>query len=266
MSLIGNLFNSSIGRKFLMAVTGLILIGFVIGHLVGNLQIFSHPDKINGYAEFLHGLGPMLWVARIGLIVAALVHIWAATVLTLENRRARGFSRYGVKNTIRATLASRTMRWTGVVVLAFLVYHLLHFTLGGVQKDAFKSNLAAYTLTEDYHVAGMSVVPAGKQVADVHSMMVYGFQNVPVSIFYIIAVGLLSYHLLHGIDSMFQTFGWRNHRWSEGLRKVALVFTLGYFIANAAIPLAVLTGKVQLHEGAQPAAAVAAAIETTPAR
>lgn len=266
MSLIGNLFKSSIGRKFLMAVTGVILVGFVIGHLVGNLQIFSHPDKINGYAEFLHGLGPLLWVARIGLLVAVVIHIWAAVVLTIENRNARGFSRYGVKNTIRATLASRTMRLTGVVVLAFLVYHLLHFTLGGVQKDAFKANLPAYTLTQDYHVAGMSVVPAGKQVADVHSMMVHGFQNVPVSIFYIIAVGLLSYHLLHGVDSMFQTLGWRNHRWADGLRKIALLFALGYFVANASIPLAILTGKVQLHEGAKPAAAVAAVIETTTVR
>lgn len=264
MSLIGNFFTSSIGRKFLMAVTGLILIGFVIGHLVGNLQIFSPPDKINGYAEFLHGLGPLLWVARIGLLVAVGIHIWAAAVLTLENRRARGSSRYGVKNTIRATLASRTMRWTGVVVLAFIVYHLLHFTLGGVQKDTFKANLPAYVLTADYHVAGIAVVPAGKAVADVHSMVIYGFQNVPVSIFYIVAVGLLSFHLLHGVDSMFQTFGWRNHRWATGLRRVALLFAVGYFLANAAIPLAILTGKVQLHDGAK-AAALAAAV-TTPAR
>ena len=247
-----------------MAVTGLILIGFVIGHLVGNLQIFSAPDKINGYAEFLHGLGPLLWVARIGLLVAVVIHIWAAVVLTLENRRARGLSRYGVKNTIRATLASRTMRLTGLVVLAFIVYHLLHFTVGGVQKEAFKDNRPAYVMTEDYHVAGLSVVPAGKVVADVHSMVIYGFQNVPVSIFYIIAVGLLSFHLVHGVDSMFQTFGWRNHRWSGGLRNVALLFALGYFLLNAAIPLAILTGNVQLHDAAK-AAALSAAV-TTPAR
>lgn len=266
MSLIGNLFKSSIGRKFLMAVTGVILVGFVIGHLVGNLQIFSPPDKINGYAEFLHGLGPLLWVARIGLLIAAVIHVWAAVVLTLENRRARGGSRYEVKHTIRATLASRTMRLTGLVVLAFLVYHLLHFTLGGVQKEAFKTALPRYELTQDYHVAGVSVVPAGKQVADVHSMMVYGFQNVPVSIFYIIAVGLLSFHLLHGVDSMFQTFGWRNHRWSPALRRIAIVFALGYFLANAAIPLAILTGKVQLHDGAKAAAAVAATASITHSR
>ncbi|MET0263614.1 MAG: succinate dehydrogenase cytochrome b subunit [Rariglobus sp.] len=258
MSLLGNLFNSSIGRKFLMAVSGVILVGFVIGHLVGNLQIFSHPDKINGYAEFLHGLGPLLWAARIGLIVAVAIHIWAAAVLTIENRRARGGSAYGAKNTIRATLSSRTMRLTGVVVLAFIVYHLLHFTLGGVEKETFKTNLSPYTMTADYHVAGIPVVEAGKPVLDVHSMVIYGFQNVIVSAFYIVAVGLLSFHLVHGVDSMFQTIGWRNHRWSTGLRRVAVVFALGYFLANAAIPLAIITGKVRLHERAQPAAVAAA--------
>src|SRR6185295_384124 len=103
MNLAGSLFRSSIGRKMLMAVTGVILIGFVIGHLVGNLQIFQDPDHINGYAAFLHQMGPLLWVARIVLIAAVLIHIWAATVLTLENKKARG-SEYGFKHTIRATL------------------------------------------------------------------------------------------------------------------------------------------------------------------
>lgn len=247
MSLIGNLFRSSIGRKFLMAVSGLILVGFVIGHLVGNLQIFSHPDQINGYAAFLHGLGPLLWLARIGLLVAVVVHVWAAVVLTLENKRARGTHGYGVKHTIQATLASRTMRWTGVVVLAFIVYHLAHFTLGGVHKDSFKANLPAYTMTSDYHVAGFPVVAAGAVVQDVHSMVVYGFRNVLISIFYIVAVGLLSFHLLHGVDSMFQTLGWRNHKWAGGLRKVAVIGCLAYFLANLAIPAAVLLGQVELR-------------------
>lgn len=266
MSLIGNLFTSSIGRKFLMAVSGVILVGFVIGHLVGNLQIFSHPDKINGYAEFLHGLGPLLWVARIVLIIAVAVHIWAAAVLTIENRRARGHAGYGAKNTIRATLSSRTMRLTGVVVLAFIVYHLLHFTLGGVEKATFKENLSPYTMTADYHVAGIPVVDKGASVLDVHSMVVYGFQNVTVSVFYIIAVGLLSFHLVHGVDSMFQTLGWRNHTWATGLRRVAVVFALGYFLANAAIPLAIIAGKVQLREGVKPAAVAAAATVTPSTR
>ena len=89
MNLVGSFFGSSIGRKILMAVTGVILIGFVVGHLVGNLQVFQDPDHLNGYAQFLHQLGPLLWVARIGLIMAVVIHIWAATVLTLENKKAR---------------------------------------------------------------------------------------------------------------------------------------------------------------------------------
>jgi succinate dehydrogenase / fumarate reductase cytochrome b subunit len=255
MSLIGNLFRSSIGRKILMAVSGLILVGFVIGHLVGNLQIFSHPDQINGYAAFLHGLGPLLWVARIGLLVAVVIHIWAAVVLTVENKRARGGHAYGVKHTIQATVASRTMRWTGLVVLAFIIYHLAHFTLGGVQAEHFKANLPAYTMTTDYHLAGFPVIAAGTQVQDVHSMVVFGFRNGAVSLFYIVAVGLLSFHLLHGVDSMFQTIGWRNHKWAPGLRRVAVAFCLVYFLANLAIPAAVLLGQVKLH----PAGAVAMA-------
>lgn len=245
MNLVGHFFRSSIGRKLLMAVTGLILIGFVVGHLVGNLQVFSHPDKINGYAQFLHQLGPLLWVARIGLLVAVLIHVWAATVLTLENKRARGPEAYGFKNTIRATLASRTMRLTGYVVLAFIIYHLAHFTLGFAQADTFKDGLPRYTMTDQYSVAGFPVVAAGAKVLDVHSMVVLGFQNVVVSLFYIIAVGLLSFHLLHGFDSMFQTFGLRSSRWGAGLRKVSLVFCLAYFLGNLAIPGAVLIGKVQ---------------------
>lgn len=250
-----NLFRSTIGRKFLMAVTGLILIGFVIGHLVGNLQIFSAPDKINGYAHFLQSLGPLLWAARIGLLVAVGIHIWAATVLTLENHAARDV-KYSVKHTIRATLVSRTMRWTGYVVAAFIVYHLAHFTVGIAQAGTFKTALPPYTMTSEYHIAGFPVVAAGTEVHDVHSMVILGFQNVLVSVFYIIAVGLLSAHLLHGTDSMFQTLGWRSSRWSGALRKISLVFALLYFLGNLAIPGAVLLGKLQPRV---PAPAVASA-------
>lgn len=250
MNLVGSFFGSSIGRKILMAVSGLILIGFVIGHLVGNLQVFQHPDHINGYAHFLRELGPTLWIARIVIIAAVLVHVWAATVLTLENKRARGGS-YGIKHTIRATLASRTMRLTGYVVLAFLLYHLAHFTWGFAQKDTFKATLAEqhgpYVMQDDYKVAGFVTVEKGTAVEDVHTMVVLGFQNTIVALFYIVAVGLLSFHLLHGFDSMFQTFGLRSTRWSRGLRAFTVVFCLLYFLGNLAIPGAVLLGKVKPH-------------------
>ncbi len=250
-----NLFRSTIGRKFLMAVTGLILIGFVIGHLVGNLQVFSAPDKLNGYAHFLQSLGPLLWTVRIVLLVAVGIHIWAATVLTLENHEARDV-KYSVKHTIRATLASRTMRWTGYVVAAFIVYHIAHFTIGIAQASTFKTNLPEYTMTSDYHLAGFPVVAAGTKVHDVQSMVILGFQNPLVSLFYIVAVGLLSFHLLHGADSMFQTLGWRNGRWSGALRKVCLVFATLYFLGNLAIPGAVLLGRLQPRAGVQSVAVV----------
>lgn len=229
-----------------MAVTGLILIGFVIGHLVGNLQVFSGPDKINGYAHFLQSLGPLLWVARIGLLVAVGLHIWAATVLTLENHEARDVA-YNVKHTIRATLTSRTMRWTGYIVAAFILYHLAHFTVGWAQAESFKTNLPEYTMQSEYHVAGFPVVAKGLAVHDVYTMVVRGFQNVIVSLFYILAVGLLSFHLAHGADSMFQTLGLRSGRWSSALRKIALAFATLYFLGNLAIPGAVLLGRLQAH-------------------
>lgn len=256
MNLVGSLFRSSIGRKILMAVTGLILIGFVIGHLVGNLQVFQHPDHLNGYAQFLHQMGPTLWVARIILIVSVAIHVWAATVLTLENKRARGSEPYGFKHTIRATLASRTMRLTGYVVLAFVIYHLAHFTWGAAQAGSFKENIGRYTMQDDYRVAGFPVVDKGATVLDVHSMVILGFQEPLVAVFYMIAVGLLSFHLLHGVDSMFQTLGLRSSRWGGGLRKVAIVFSLLYFIFNLTIPGSVLLGRLKPH-GAPAAPATA---------
>lgn len=227
-----------------MAVTGVILIGFVVGHLVGNLQVFQDPDHLNGYAAFLHHLGPLLWAARIGLLIAVVIHIWAATVLTIENHQARDV-KYGVKHTIRATLASRLMRWTGVVVLAFLLYHLAQFTFGYAQAATFKENLAHYTMHDEYRVAGFPVVNKGDDVLDVRTMVIRGFQVPIVSVFYIIAVGLLSVHLLHGFDSMFQSMGWRSAKWSPALRGITIVFCLAYFIFNAAIPASVLSGRLQ---------------------
>ena len=252
MNLAGRLFRTTIGRKLLMAATGLVLIIFVVAHLIGNLQVFEDPDRINGYAHFLQNLGPLLWVERIGLLACAVIHIWAATMLALADRRARGGHTYKVNTWLQATLASRYMRWTGYVVLAFILYHLAQFTLGTAQPATFKTNLPAYTMAGDYHVAGFVVVRAGTQVLDVRRMVILGFQNRLVAVFYIVAVGLLSLHLLHGAESLFQTLGWRNASWSRGLRAVVTLGCLAYFLGNLAIPGAVLTGL--LTPGAPPAA------------
>lgn len=262
MSLIGNLFTSSIGRKFLMAVSGVILIGFVAGHLVGNLQIFGSPDRINGYAHFLQSLGPALWALRLVLLAAVAIHIWTAVVLTLENKAARGLvgSRYGVKHTIRATLASRTMRWTGIVVFAFIVYHIAQFTLGVAGHETFKGTLPQWTMQEDAREFGVPLAAKGDAVADVYSMVFLGFANPVVSLFYIVATSLLAFHLLHGFDSLFQTLGWRNHQWSGGLRKVTIVFCLLYFLGNLAIPGAILTGLVKPAAGTYAAKVAATSV------
>ena len=245
MTLIGNLFCTTIGRKFLMAVSGVVLIVFIIAHLVGNLQVFESPDRMNGYAFFLHDLGPTLWIWRTILLLCAVVHIWAATVLALEDRKARGDAPYRMNRWLEATFASRYMRWTGYVVLAFLVYHLAQFTWGAVQTSTFKANLPAYTMSTDYKVMGLTAVKAGTQVLDVRTMVIRGFENVPVAIFYIIAVGLLSLHLMHGGESLFQTFGWRDERWAPALRAVVHVLCLAYFLGNLAIPGAVIAGYLK---------------------
>ncbi len=245
MSLVRNIFCSSLGKKYIMALTGLALLGFAGGHLVGNLQIFSHPDKINGYAHFLQGLGPMLWVVRLSLLTIVALHIWAAVQLTLENSKARP-AEYGFKHTIQATLASRTMRWTGFVVFAFIVYHILHFTVGAVGGETFKSKLDHYVMTQDFHLFGLTIVGAGAKVHDVHTMMVLGFQNLWVSLFYILAVSLLGFHLWHGFESAFQSLGLRTSRWGGFLRAVTRLFVVFYILGSVAIPGSVLAGVVKV--------------------
>jgi len=233
-----------------MALSGIVLVAFAIGHLVGNLQIFSHPDKLNGYAEFLHHTGPMLWVVRVVMLTCLGVHVWAATVLTLENKRARGGQAYAAgKSWLRAPFASRYIRLTGYVVLAFVLYHLAHFTLGITDPADFKG-AHAYVMQQDYAVMGLPVVAAGTQVDNVYLMVYRGFESVPVSLFYIVAVGLLSLHLLHGIDSLFQTLGLRSQTWAGALRKVVALICLLYFIGNLAIPGAILTGVLTPHPAA----------------
>ncbi len=213
-----------------MAVTGLIMVGFIIGHLVGNLQLFAPPEKINAYAHFLEGLGPGLWAIRAFLLLTLVLHVWMAIKLTLENKAARPQD-YVSQQTLRATYASRTMRLSGFIVLAFLIYHLLHFT---VRVEGFGTY--PHTTLID-----------GTPVRDVHTMMVVGFQNIWISLFYIISVGLLSWHLNHGLVSMFQTVGFRSRTWSSFLTKASVLFSILYFLANAAIPGSVLAGVVKIQ-------------------
>ena len=218
--------HSSVGRKIIVAVTGVILIVFVIGHLLGNLQIFFGPEWINSYSQHLRDLGPLLWLIRIVLLITVILHIYFTILLAIENRRARP-EPYRDRNYAKASWASRHMAVSGLVVLAFIIYHLLHFT-------ARKFNPQFPLLKLD---------PLNRY--DVYSMMVYGFQNVYVSIFYIVGLFLLTLHLTHGSSSLFQSLGLNNQRLTPKLAISGRIFAWLLFIGYVSIPVAILLGLIK---------------------
>ncbi|HEY6071148.1 MAG TPA: succinate dehydrogenase cytochrome b subunit, partial [Chthoniobacterales bacterium] len=218
--------HSSVGRKMIVAVTGVILILFVIGHLLGNLQIYLGPEWINAYSQHLHDLGPILWMIRTFLLVCVLLHIYFTILLAIENKRARP-EEYRDRSYVKASWASRHMVVSGLVVLAFIVYHLLHFT--------FRTTDARFDLLQ--HDA------MGRY--DVYSMMVYGFQNVYVSGFYIVGLFLLTLHLTHGSSSFFQSLGLNNERLTPKLALGGRIFAWLLFLGYVSIPIAVLLGFIK---------------------
>ncbi|HEY7112147.1 MAG TPA: succinate dehydrogenase cytochrome b subunit [Thermoanaerobaculia bacterium] len=211
---------SSIGRKVIMAVTGAILVVFVIGHMTGNLLVYLGPKALNDYAVFLrvflHGAG--LWIARVTLLVSAVLHIWSATSLTLDSRRARPQD-YREQKWKESTYASRTMRWGGVIILLFVIYHLLHFTFGTVHPSFVEG--------------------------DVYHNFVTGFRSVPVSLAYIVAMIALGLHLKHGVWSMFQTLGVSHPRYIRLGRALGWLIAMVVVTGNVSFPIAVLAGIVK---------------------
>jgi len=218
-------FTSSLGKKFLMAITGAGLFLFVIGHLLGNLQIFLGPEAINRYGHFLQTTPEILWPARIGLLVFVGIHIWASISLTLENRAARG-TRYEVKEVVDASLASRTMIWSGLIILAFVAFHLAHYTLMVVYpgfRDLRDAN--------GWH--------------DIYRMMIIGFSNYWVSGFYVLSIGLLCIHLGHGVGAMFQSLGLKNQTYTGAIVRFSIIAAAIIFLGYISIPLAVLAGVLK---------------------
>lgn len=213
------LYQSVIGKKVIMAVTGFILSGFVLGHMIGNLQIFAGPEKLNAYAAFLHSLGGLLWVARLVLLASVGLHIAMAVQLTMLKLEARPEA-YVKKSALVSTYAARTMIWSGPIVGAFIIYHLLHFTTGQAHPD-FKPG-------------------------DVYANVVIGFRNPAVSLFYMVANILLAFHLYHGVWSMFQSLGVAHPRYTPVLKRVAQAYGIIIGLGNVAMPMAVLTGIVTL--------------------
>jgi len=220
---------SSVGQKAIMAFTGLALLGFVMAHLLGNLLIFIGPDAINSYAKKLQDLGGGLWMLRGGLIVTALLHIWTSILVVRQNKKARP-SRYKIIRTSETTLAARTMMISGLFLLAYIIYHLLHFT--------FK--------TVDPTIAHL-VDSQGRH--DVYSMMVIGFRKPLVSGIYVVAMAFLCAHIYHGLQSAFQTLGLNNDRWLPRIQAIGRVFAIILFLGYVSIPAAVFLGLVVLREG-----------------
>lgn len=265
--------NSTIGRKVLMALTGLVLVLFVMGHMLGNLQIFLGADVINAYAYKLHHVLPAaaLWGIRLFLLLCIGIHIWAAVSLTLDNRRARP-EKYAKDRTVQATYASRTMRMSGVILLAFIVFHIAHYTVRVVPGKAYDEVIegtlegAAYSAPVMVPLVkhGEAVFENGKLVEtfNVNDMMVAGFQVWWVSLFYIIATGLLCMHLAHGVSSMFQTLGLRNKDWRKRFDLLARGYGWVVFIGFAVIPVAVMAGLVKMDPSGGAPAPVASLTET----
>jgi succinate dehydrogenase / fumarate reductase cytochrome b subunit len=213
-------FESTNGKKLVMAVSGLVLFAFVIGHMIGNLQAFEGPKKLNDYGHFLHSIPEILWAVRIGLLIAVGAHIWAATGLALRNYEARPVS-YAKRKNVNSSYASRTMYWSGPILLAFIIYHLLHLTAGVIH-------------------------PGGEFIeGGVYQNVVAGFSVWWVSAWYIFSMILLCLHLRHGVWSMFQSMGFNHPRHTPILNKVALVFALVVAAGFISVPVGVLTGIIQ---------------------
>lgn len=220
-----SLWGSTIGKKYVMAISGLIWFGYLIVHLWGNLNIYAGPVFLNTYGDWLRivgepflGYSQFLWLARIILIPAFVVHVWAAVQLTSRDRASRP-QRYSMRKNVESTFASRTMIYGGLFVLLFLIYHLLDFTFGTLNPS--------YVTGDTYH------------------NVVASFQRWPVVLFYELAMIAVGLHLFHGIWSTFQTLGWNTARVTHGVRNLATFFAVLLTVGNMSIPLAVFTGFIK---------------------
>ena len=220
---ISRFYDSSIGKKVLIALTGIVLVGFVLGHMIGNLLVFVGPEAINEYGHFLqtvgHGMG--VWVARVVIFGSIFLHVILTVQVTKQNRASRE-QRYGKQHTQVASKSSRVMIFSGLTILAFFIYHILHFTVRSFNDyDTYKYMLH------------------GEQVHDVYKMVIAGFSWWPASLFYVIAMVLLASHLSHGVASMFQTLGLSTEKTRPLFEVVAKAYAALILIGNCSIPIAI---------------------------
>jgi len=222
---------SSIGKKTIVAVTGIVLVLFVTGHLLGNFTIYLGKDWLNSYALHLQSLGPILWAIRLFLLAVLVSHITFTMLLWKENQAARP-KKYLASDPVGTTVFARTMRVSGLIVLAFIVFHLAHFTL----------------MVVDPSFRHLETDLDGHQVHDVFTMVVTGFSNVPVSLIYIVCLFLLTLHLSHGIGSLFQTLGLTNRYLHKIIERVTVAYAWLLYLGYISIPISILTGIVHLNK------------------
>lgn len=227
MNILVRAYSSSLGKKYVMALTGLALFVFVVAHMAGNLQIYAGREAINGYAAFLKSKPGLLWTARVSLLALVVMHITAALQLVSANSDARP-TKYATGKPVASSYASRTIFISGLVIFAFIIYHLMHFTLG-VTNPEFMS-------MQD---------PADPLHHDVYGMMVRGFSNWAVSAFYILSMALLCLHLSHGVSSSLQSLGIRNKSNVAAIHRTARIAALIIFLGNISIPISILAGWVR---------------------
>jgi succinate dehydrogenase / fumarate reductase cytochrome b subunit len=228
MNLLARVWRSSVGKKFVMALTGGALVVFVIGHLIGNLQLFLGPETLNRYGHFLQSNKELLWSARLGLLACVVLHIVAAARLSAENKVARPVGYEGDPNPIAASYASRTMLMSGFIVAAFIIYHLLHYTMQVPGVNFSDQDFGGFHDEKGRH--------------DVYWMMIIGFQQPIVALFYVVAMALLCLHLSHGVEAMFQSLGVRLGCCPELPRRAAKWGAILIFVGYVSMPLAVLSG------------------------
>ncbi len=224
-------FDSSVGAKIIIALTGLGLVGFSVFHMIGNLKVFQGPDAINGYAYFLtHSLGALIWVARVGLLTIFLLHLTLAIRLTRRSRRARPVP-YAYPGSVQATVSSRTMIWSGIVVGLFVLFHLAHFTFAWIHT---------VEVAPDRFVSYAELQHNGQH--DVYSMVVFGLATPWLAVLYIVVQVVLFVHLLHGVQSAFQTLGLKNNRFASAIRLAGFAVATLILVGNLFIVIGVWAG------------------------
>lgn len=250
-----NYLKSTILSKVVMAVTGVILLLFIAGHLVGNLQIFIGKDTFNHYAHVLQSLGELLWVIRSVLFISLILHIITSLYLNAVNNAAKPV-KYQVKRYMKAKLNSRTMIWTGIMIAAFVTYHLLHLTAGVTNPDHYDNHEFyagnAYTVQGGLNAEQLNSLPEHcvekepvvMQRHDVYKMVVLGFRNPVITLAYVIGVVLLGFHLSHAIQSCFQTLGVTGPKFTPALVKASIAISTIITLLYISIPISILLGLV----------------------